>query len=131
MEKRIRGAPALAQDIGGCITTINNHLIEYNVISPPVVKLFPDSLVCLVQLLAQMQLLNDAFEIKSSVAQLHARQIEFIQRLMMLPPSVSRGYVTLVDATGREHSMLLDQCQNLRVRFHITSIYTLKPNPWC
>ncbi|KAF8557477.1 hypothetical protein OG21DRAFT_1482158 [Imleria badia] len=31
MQKRIRGAPSLTQDIAGCITTVNNHLFEYMV----------------------------------------------------------------------------------------------------
>ncbi|KAF8128852.1 hypothetical protein EV363DRAFT_1169679 [Boletus edulis] len=100
MEKRIRGAPSLTQDIAGCITFINNHLFEYMILS-------------------QMQLQNDVSEVKTNVAQIHARQMQSIENFMItggiekLPTAVSRGHAILVDATGREHTMLLDQCRYL------------------
>jgi hypothetical protein len=100
LEKRIRGAPSLTQDIAGCITTINNSLFEYMVLS-------------------QMQLRNDVSEIKTSIVEYHSRQTQLIENAVAtgaagrLPTPVSRGHAILVDATGREHTMLLEQCQYL------------------
>ncbi|KAF8557479.1 hypothetical protein OG21DRAFT_270401 [Imleria badia] len=65
---------------------------------------------------------NDVNEIKTStdkIARSNFEQIQFIENFMAtagtgrLPTVVSRGHVTLVDATGREHPMLLDQCRYL------------------
>ncbi|KAF8452438.1 hypothetical protein L210DRAFT_790515, partial [Boletus edulis BED1] len=100
LEKRIRGVPTLTQDIAGCITTINNHLFEYMVLS-------------------QMQLQNDVSEIKSSIVECHSRQMRLIENSVVtgtagrLPRAISRGYAILIDATGREHAILLDQCRYL------------------
>ncbi|KAH0831059.1 hypothetical protein J3R83DRAFT_13582 [Lanmaoa asiatica] len=100
METRIRGAPSLTQNIAGCVTTINNHLFEYMVLS-------------------QMQLQHDVSEIKTSFAQFSFRQMQFIENSMAaggtvsLSAAISYGHAILVDATGREHPMLLDQCRCL------------------
>ena len=63
-----------------------------------------------------MQLQNDVFEIKRNVAEYHFGQMRFIENSMAtasLPAAISRGYAILVDATGREHTLLLDQCRYL------------------
>ena len=72
--------------------------------------------------MSQMQLQNDVFEVKTSIAQFQARQIRIMENPVatggtgQLPTGVSHGFVTLVDATEREHNTLLDQCQCLDVR---------------
>lgn len=67
-----------------------------------------------------MHLQNDVNEIKTStdrIAQTNSRQMRFIDSFMatagtgQLPAAISRGYAILVDATGREHTLLLDQCR--------------------
>jgi hypothetical protein len=76
-----------------------------------------------------MQLQNDISKIKASVVECHSRQMQLIESSVAtgaagrLPTAVSRGYAILVDATGREHTMLLDQCRYFDVRFHNTNIY--------
>ncbi|KAF8557473.1 hypothetical protein OG21DRAFT_270108 [Imleria badia] len=100
MEKCLRGSPSLTRDITRCITSINNHLLEYTVF-------------------ALMNLQNDVNEIKTSTDKIahNVRQIQFIENFLatagtgQLPTTISRGHAILVDATGREHPMLLDQCQ--------------------
>ena len=76
-----------------------------------------------------MQLQNDVSEIKTSIVECHTRQLRLIEHCLAtgsagrLPTGMSRGYAILVDATGREHTMLLDQCRYLDVCFHNTDIY--------
>ncbi|KAF8550621.1 hypothetical protein OG21DRAFT_393802 [Imleria badia] len=66
--------------------------------------------------MSQMQLQHDVSEIKTSIVEC-ARQVRLVENWVAtgapgrLPMTVSRGHATLVDATGREHNMLLDQCQ--------------------
>ncbi|KAF8557482.1 hypothetical protein OG21DRAFT_270471 [Imleria badia] len=65
-----------------------------------------------------MQLQNDVSEIKASIVE-GSRQVRLIEHSVatgapgQLPAAVSRGHAILVDATGREHPMLLDQCRHL------------------
>jgi hypothetical protein len=69
-----------------------------------------------------MQLQNDVSEIKTSIVECHSKQIRLIENAVatgtagQLPIAISRGYAILVDATGREHTMLLDQCRYFDVR---------------
>ncbi|KAG9313748.1 hypothetical protein JVU11DRAFT_6104 [Chiua virens] len=106
VEERIRASPSVTHDIDQCVKRINNHLLEYMVFS-------------------LMHIQNDVLDIKASADDIvisHVKQLQFIDKLMetggtgQLPDTVSCGYVILVDATGREHTMLLDQCQYLDVR---------------
>jgi hypothetical protein len=101
MEKRIRGSPSLTQDIAGCVTRIHNHLSQYTAFSV-------------------MNLQNDMYEVKTSMEKMvesHARQIQAFDSFMAtggagrLPAGISRGHAVLIDATGREHVMLLEQCR--------------------
>ena len=72
-----------------------------------------------------MYLQNDVHEIKTNtdkIARSNLKQIQFIENFMAtgrLPTAVSRGHAILVDATGREHPMLLDQCRYLDVRCNL------------
>lgn len=81
-----------------------------------------------------MQLQNDVFEIKTNVAEFHFRQMQFIENVMAtggagrVPAVISRGHAILVDATGREHTMFLDQCRHLDVRFPQNEHMHLKSN---
>ena len=75
-----------------------------------------------------MQLQNDVSEIKTNIVEYHSRQMRLIENYVAtaaerLPTAISRGYAILVDATGREHTMLLDQCRYLDVCSHNTDIY--------
>ncbi|KAN0094807.1 hypothetical protein V8E55_003094 [Tylopilus felleus] len=98
--RRIHGSPSVTRDIGGCISTVNSYLLDYMVWS-------------------QWQAQNDVFEIKTSAAQFYARQTRFIENFIatggmrQIPATISRGHAVLVDATGREHPMLLDHCRYL------------------
>ncbi|KAF8452424.1 hypothetical protein L210DRAFT_2033542 [Boletus edulis BED1] len=64
------------------------------------------------------------------------RGTQFIENSMaiagtgQIPASVSRGYAILVDATGREHPMLLDQCRYLDQLEHmlLASLYQCRPD---
>lgn len=127
MEKRIRGSPSVTQEIAGCITTINNHLSGYTVTSYSPRIIFYISLTrpwvpVLDQLFALMCLQHDVNEIRTcttQIAQSNFKQIQFIESCMttgQLPATVSRGHAVLIDATGREHPLLLDQCRYLDVR---------------
>lgn len=75
-----------------------------------------------------MQLQNDISEIKTSIVEYHSRQMRLIENYVAtgtagrMPTAISRGYAILVDATGREHTILLEQCQYLDVCFHNTDI---------
>ena len=75
-----------------------------------------------------MQLRNDVSETKTSI-ECYSRQMRLIENSVAtgsagrLPTAISCGYAILVDATGREHTMLLDQCRHFDVRFHNTNIY--------
>lgn len=76
-----------------------------------------------------MQLQNDVFELRMDSAKYHMRQMQFIESSMAtarLPASVSRGHAILVDATGREHTLLLDQCLSLDVRSHKASTWVYR-----
>ena len=76
-----------------------------------------------------MQLQNDVSEIKMTIVEYHSRQMRLVENSVAngsagwLPTGISRGYAILVDATGREHTMLLDQCRYFDVRIHNISIY--------
>ncbi|KAF8452436.1 hypothetical protein L210DRAFT_3518619, partial [Boletus edulis BED1] len=120
IEKRIRASSSVTQDITGCISRINGRLLGYTVI-------------------AQMYLQNDVHEIKANtdkIVQFSFAQTQCIENRMVtagtgqLPASVSRGYAILVDATGREHPMLLDQCQYLDQLEHMlrASLYRCRPD---
>ena len=71
-----------------------------------------------------MQLQNDVSEIKMSIVEYHSRQMRLVENSVAngsagwLPTGISRGYATLVDATGREHTILLDQCRYFDVCIH-------------
>ena len=75
------------------------------------------------QVLALMYLQHDVNGIRTCTTQIvqsNLKQVQFIESCMttgQLPPAVSRGHAILVDATGRDHPLLLDQCQYLDVRF--------------
>ena len=73
-----------------------------------------------------MSLQNDLYEVKKSmdkIVESHARQIQVTGGTGQLTAGISRGHVILIDATGREHSMFLEQCQHLDVCSHNTDIY--------
>jgi hypothetical protein len=76
-----------------------------------------------------MNLQNDMYEVKTSMEKMvesHARQIQAFDSFMAtggagrLPAGISRGHAVLIDATGREHVMLLEQCRYFDVRQHST-----------
>ena len=78
-----------------------------------------------------MNLQNDLYEVKKSmdvIVESHARQIQSFDNFLaiggtgQLPAGISCGHVILIDATGREHPMLLEQCRHLDVCSHNTSI---------
>lgn len=64
-----------------------------------------------------MQLQNEVCEIKTNMVGYHYRQMQHIENCLetsaagWLPTAISNGYAILVDATGREHTILLDQCR--------------------
>ena len=79
-----------------------------------------------------MNLQNDLYEVKKKmdvIVESHARQIQSFDNFMatggtgQLPAGISRGHVILIDATGREHPMLLEQCRHLEVCSYNTDIY--------
>ena len=73
-----------------------------------------------------MNLQNDLYEVKktmNTIVESHARQIQATGGTGQLPAGISRGHVILIDATGREHAMLLEQCQHLDVCSHNINIY--------
>ena len=76
-----------------------------------------------------MRLQNDISEIKMTIVEYHSRQMRLVENSVAngsagwLPTGISCGYAILVDATGREHTMLLDQCRYFDVRIHNISIY--------
>ena len=76
-----------------------------------------------------MQLQNDVSEIQTSIVECHSRQMQLIENSVAagavgrLPTAISRGHAILVDTTGREHPILLEQCRYFDVRFHNTNIY--------
>ena len=73
-----------------------------------------------------MNLQNDVHQVKMSVEKIvesHARQIQATGRTAQLPAGISRGHAILIDATGREHAMLLEQCRYLDVCSQNTNIY--------
>ncbi|KAG6382141.1 hypothetical protein JVT61DRAFT_784 [Boletus reticuloceps] len=59
------------------------------------------------------------FEMKASMVEYHSRYMHIVEDSAMsgsaarLPEAISRGYAVLVDATGREHTILLDHCRYL------------------
>jgi len=78
---------------------VNNHLFEYMVLS-------------------HMQLQNDMLEMKASMVECHSRYMHLVKVSAMSasaarsPKTISHGYAALVDATGREHTILLDHCRS-------------------
>ena len=73
-----------------------------------------------------MNLQNDIHEVKKSVDMIvesHARQIQVTGGTRHLPAGISRGHAIQIDATGREHVMLLEQCQHLDVCSHNTNTH--------
>ena len=85
-----------------------------------------------------MTLQNDVYELKKSMEMMvksHVTQMQVVDNFMAtggarhLPAGITRGHAILIDATGREHVMLLEQCQHLDVCSHNTNIYmSMKPN---
>jgi hypothetical protein len=72
-----------------------------------------------------MDLQNDLYEMKKGmdmIVESHARQIQATGGTGHLPAGISRGHAILIDATGREHAMFLEQCQYLDVCSHNTNI---------
>lgn len=71
-----------------------------------------------------MQLQFDISEVKTSIAEFYARKTQFVENFIatggtgQFPATISRGHAILVDATGREHPILLDQCRYLDVRLY-------------
>ncbi|KAI6155948.1 hypothetical protein BKA82DRAFT_245764 [Pisolithus tinctorius] len=95
MRSVMRGSPALAQEIAGCSSKIDEYIGE----------------TTLVYLMQQQ---TDITTI------MHTQQTQF-QSIMQvlktlysrqLPTDITSATVTMVDATGREHRMLLDQCSS-------------------
>ncbi|KAF8547928.1 hypothetical protein OG21DRAFT_827857 [Imleria badia] len=86
MERRIRGSTSVTQDITGCITRINNQLLEYTVFT-------------------LMYLQNDVHEIKTSTDKIahNFRQIQFIENFMA---TVGREHPMLLEQC--RHLDLLD-----------------------
>ncbi|KAI6161943.1 hypothetical protein EDD17DRAFT_608759 [Pisolithus thermaeus] len=83
MRSRIRGSALLTQDLAGCSSKINDYLLEFTALS-------------------QMQIQAD----------LH-RVMAFMQtKPIQTQCTITTGCVILIDATGREHKMLLDQCRS-------------------
>ena len=98
----------------------------------PTELLIPVLFFGLDQVFALMYLQNDVNEVKAStdkIVKSNFRQIQCIENFMatagtgQLPTTVSRGHVILIDATGREHPMLLDQCQYLDVWSYFLNVY--------
>ncbi|KIK18663.1 hypothetical protein PISMIDRAFT_683994 [Pisolithus microcarpus 441] len=83
IRSRTRGSTRLTQDLAGCSSKINDYLLEFTALS-------------------QMQLQADLHRIVA-LLQTHPTPTQ----CTMIP-----GCVKLVDATGREHNMLLDQCRS-------------------
>lgn len=96
MRSRMRGSILLTQEIAGCSSKINEYLSEITALS-------------------QMQLQTDV----TTLGQTQQTQFESIMQVLMaldarhLPTTIAPGYVIMVDATGREHNMLLDQCSSV------------------
>ncbi|KAI5989756.1 hypothetical protein EDD15DRAFT_1300871 [Pisolithus albus] len=83
MRNRICGSTRLTQDLAGCSGKINDYLLEFTALS-------------------QMQLQADLHRV-IALLQAHPTPTE---------RTITTGCVILVDATGREHNMLLDQCRS-------------------
>ncbi|KAI5992243.1 hypothetical protein EDD15DRAFT_1045171 [Pisolithus albus] len=88
MRSRISGSACLAQDIAGCFGKINDALFEFMVLS-------------------QMQL--------TELMHIQLAKTDYIRQAMMtlegrLPAAMAVSCAVVVDATGEQHRMLLDQC---------------------
>ncbi|KIO06746.1 hypothetical protein M404DRAFT_998861, partial [Pisolithus tinctorius Marx 270] len=98
MRSRNRGSVLLTQEIAGCSSKINEYLSEITVFS-------------------QMQLQTELHDV-TALIQTQLMQTQSIMQFVMaldathLPATIAPGYVIMVDATGREHNMLLDQCSS-------------------
>ena len=81
-----------------------------------------------------MRLQNDVCELKTNMLEYHLRQMRLLEDSTMigapgrLPETISRGYAILVDATGREHPILLDQCRYFDVRSQTRTYMDTKVN---
>jgi len=84
--------------------------------------------------LSQMQLQNDVSETKTSI-ECYSRQMRLIENSVAtgsagrLPTAISCGYAILVDATGREHTMLLDQCRYFDQLDAMLSVFLFQCRP--
>ncbi|KAI6115450.1 hypothetical protein EV401DRAFT_1976026 [Pisolithus croceorrhizus] len=83
MRNRICGSTLLTQHLAGCSRTINDYLLEFTAFS-------------------QMQLQADLHRV-IALMQSQPTQTQC---------TITTGCAILVDATGREHEMLLDQCRS-------------------
>ncbi|OAX35982.1 hypothetical protein K503DRAFT_335541 [Rhizopogon vinicolor AM-OR11-026] len=93
LSNRHRGYTSrVTQAITGCTNQINNYLLDYSVSS-------------------QMQLQNDVGEVLVRVKRLEC----FMgQGATQLTQTIALGVVTLVDATGYKHSLLVDHCTSFQ-----------------
>ncbi|KAI6125118.1 hypothetical protein EDD16DRAFT_1560147 [Pisolithus croceorrhizus] len=96
MQSCIPGSASLTMDIARCSNKINDYLIEFMALS-------------------QMQLHTNFYH-NAACLQTQLKEIRsiMIARDVAHPsPTMATGCVIVVDATGREHNMLLDQCSSL------------------
>ncbi|KAI6131096.1 hypothetical protein EDD16DRAFT_1538806 [Pisolithus croceorrhizus] len=97
---RLHGSPFLTQQIAGCYSKVNEHLLEFTALS-------------------QMQLLTKVDHL-AALVQSHIVDNQSIRQFIMTlemgqsPVGIALGYVILVSATGREHKMLSDQCASFQ-----------------
>ncbi|KAI6018730.1 hypothetical protein BKA83DRAFT_1685895 [Pisolithus microcarpus] len=98
--RRLHGSPLLTQQIAGCYSGVNEHLVEFTALSQMQLLTKVDHLAALVQ----SHVVDD-----QSIRQ-------FIMALQMgqLPVGMALGYVIFVSATGREHKILRDQCASFQ-----------------
>ncbi|KAI6042035.1 hypothetical protein EDC04DRAFT_1077284 [Pisolithus marmoratus] len=96
MHSCISGSTRLTNEIAACFRNINGHLLLYKVSS-------------------EMQIQNDLHHLTMHVETLSTRFQSVMQFLDAghLPTAMTAGCVIVVDATGLEHNMLVDQCNSL------------------
>ncbi|KAI6043596.1 hypothetical protein EDC04DRAFT_2890744 [Pisolithus marmoratus] len=94
------GSPVLTQQIVGCSSKINDHLLVFMALSQ-------------MQLLANIDHLTALMQSRETENQ-SIKQFVMALGMGQLPAGMTIGYVILVDATGRQHKMLSDQCSSFQ-----------------
>ncbi|OAX31877.1 hypothetical protein K503DRAFT_860575, partial [Rhizopogon vinicolor AM-OR11-026] len=108
-KRRLGYTSRVTEAITGCSSEINDYLLEYSV-AFQFVKFVS----------SQMQMQNDVREVLVRVQKL---ECSVGQGAAQLNQTIALGVVTLVDATGYKHRLLVDQCTSFQqVKIMITGL---------